>query len=134
MVFREAATLDGFSFQLLQQLPNSPDMNVLDLGFFRSIQALQHQKSAYNYAQLVKAVNATFKSLQVNALKFVWITLQACTVEVSKNLGGIDYHFPNMNKTKLAREGRLPHCLGVRREIIYEALHYFGHKGGSKYI
>ena len=43
-VFREVATLDGFSFHLVQQPPNSPDMNVLDLGFFMSIQSLQHQK------------------------------------------------------------------------------------------
>ena len=40
IVFREATTLDGFSFHLVQQLPNSPDMNVLDLRFFRSIEAL----------------------------------------------------------------------------------------------
>ena len=38
VVFRETATLDGFSFHLVQQPPNSPDMNVLDLRFFRSIQ------------------------------------------------------------------------------------------------
>ncbi|XP_057537379.1 uncharacterized protein LOC130815059 [Amaranthus tricolor] len=71
IVFREAATLDGFSFHLVQQPPNSPDMNLLDLRFFRSIQALQHQKLACNYAQLVMAVNATFESLQPNVLKFV---------------------------------------------------------------
>ena len=48
IVFREAVTLDGFSFHLVQQPPNSLDMNVLDLGFFRSVQALQHKKSTYN--------------------------------------------------------------------------------------
>ena len=76
-------------------------------------------------------MNATFKSLQPNALKFVWITLQACKVEVIKNLGGIDYHIPHMNKSKLAREGRLPHCLRVRKEIIYEALRYMDTKMGQ---
>ena len=39
-----------------------------------------------------------------------------------KKLGGIDYHIPHMNKTKLAREGRLPDYLTVRKEIIYESL------------
>ncbi|XP_057535502.1 uncharacterized protein LOC130813678 [Amaranthus tricolor] len=68
-VFREVATFDGFSFHLVQQPPNSPDMNVLELGFFRSIQSLQHQKSAYNYAQLVNAVTAAFDNLKPNALK-----------------------------------------------------------------
>ncbi|XP_057526369.1 uncharacterized protein LOC130805603 [Amaranthus tricolor] len=121
-VFREVATLDGFSFHLVQQPPTSPDMNVLDLGFFRSIQSLQHKKSTYNYAQLVNAVSAAFDNLQPNTLKYVWITLQACKVEVIKKLGGIDYDIPHMRKSKLAREGRLPHCLGVQKEIIYEAI------------
>ncbi|XP_057543524.1 uncharacterized protein LOC130821758 [Amaranthus tricolor] len=89
-VFREVATLDRFSFHLVQQPPNSPDMNVLDLGFFRSIQWLQHQKSAYNYAQLINTVSAAFNNLHPNALKYVWIILQACKVEVIKKLGGID--------------------------------------------
>ncbi|XP_057545833.1 uncharacterized protein LOC130824831 [Amaranthus tricolor] len=71
VVFREVATLDGFCFHLVQQPPNSPDMNVLDLGFFRSIQSLQHQKLAYNYAQLVNAVSAAFDNLHPNALKYV---------------------------------------------------------------
>ncbi|CEG36307.1 uncharacterized protein PHALS_02214 [Plasmopara halstedii] len=34
---------DGFNISLHCQPPNSPDMNVLDLGLFRSIQSLQHQ-------------------------------------------------------------------------------------------
>ncbi|XP_057532895.1 uncharacterized protein LOC130810784 [Amaranthus tricolor] len=123
-VFREVATLDGFNFHLVQQPPNSPDMNVLDLGFFRSIQSLQHQKSAYNYSQLVKAVKLSFDNLTPNALKNVWITLQACKIEVIKKLGGMDYAIPHMSKAKLEREGRLPHCLGVQQETIYQALRY----------
>ena len=43
-------------------------------------------------------------------------------------MGGIAYHIPYMNKTKLARKGRLPHCLGVRKKIIFEALHYLDTK------
>ncbi|XP_057543296.1 uncharacterized protein LOC130821520 [Amaranthus tricolor] len=121
-VFREVATLDGFSFHLVQQPPNSPDMNEFDLGFFRSIQSLQHQKSAYNYAQLVNVVTIAFDNLKPNALKNVWITLQACKIEVIKKLGGMDYDIPHMSKSKLERERRLPHCLGVQQETIYEVV------------
>lgn len=103
-------------------------MNVLDLGFFRSIQALQYQKSAYIYSQLVKTVNSAFESLTPNTFKFVWITLPACKIEVIKKLGGIDYHIPHGNMTELAREGRLSNYLGVRKEIIYEALCYLDTK------
>ena len=51
---------DEFYIQLVQQPSNFPDTNVLDLGFFISIQALQYQKVAYNVAQLVRAVNNAF--------------------------------------------------------------------------
>ncbi|XP_051151877.1 uncharacterized protein LOC127265901 [Andrographis paniculata] len=39
--FINAATTDGFHIVLIQQPPNSPDMNVNDLGWFRAIQSLQ---------------------------------------------------------------------------------------------
>ena len=56
---------------------------------------------------MVKTLNHAFESLQPTLMKFVWITLQAFKVKVIKKLGGIDYHIPHMNKTKLAREERL---------------------------
>ena len=40
--FLEEAIKHGFYIQLVQQPPNSPNMSVLDLGFFRSIRALQY--------------------------------------------------------------------------------------------
>ena len=94
---------DGFYIQLVQQPPNSPDMNVLDLGFFRPIQALQYQKVSYNVTQLVKAVNNAFQNLSPQCLRFVFITLQACMIEVMRRQRGFDYHIPHMNKTKAAR-------------------------------
>ncbi|GJZ21937.1 hypothetical protein Tco_0558976 [Tanacetum coccineum] len=44
--FVEAASRDGFDIQLRFQPANSPDLNVLDLGFFRAIQSLQEQESS----------------------------------------------------------------------------------------
>ncbi|KAH0675802.1 hypothetical protein KY285_023603 [Solanum tuberosum] len=38
--FRRAATEDGFDIRLMWQPPNSPDLNILDLGFFGAIQSL----------------------------------------------------------------------------------------------
>ena len=63
-----------------------------------------------------------------STMKFVWIALQACKVEVIKKLGGIDYHIPHMNKTKLTREGRFLEYLSVRREIMYDSLRYLDTK------
>ena len=70
-IFWEAANQDAFKIHLVQQPPNSPDINVLDLGFFRSIQSLQHQKAAYNYTQLVREVTGAFEALENYTLRFV---------------------------------------------------------------
>lgn len=42
--YLEAAKKYGLNIRLTCQPPNSPDMNVLDLGFFRAIQSL-HQEA-----------------------------------------------------------------------------------------
>lgn len=47
------------------QPPNSPDLNVLDLGFFSSIQALQHRESPNSIDELVTAVISLFKNLKL---------------------------------------------------------------------
>ncbi|CAM9939939.1 unnamed protein product, partial [Pylaiella littoralis] len=40
----EACSSDGFDIRLINQPPNSPDTNILDLGFFASIQSLQDHR------------------------------------------------------------------------------------------
>ena len=54
--FCEAAKQEGFDIRLICQPPNSPDFNVLDLGFFRAIQAIQYKKNAKTLETLVPAV------------------------------------------------------------------------------
>jgi hypothetical protein len=45
-LFCETTKQEGFDIQLICQPPNSPDFNILDLGFFRAIQAIQYTKIA----------------------------------------------------------------------------------------
>ncbi|OMP10667.1 hypothetical protein COLO4_04362 [Corchorus olitorius] len=54
--FLEAARREGFDIRLTNQPPNSPDLNVLDLGFFRAIQALQYQEAPNTVVKLVSDV------------------------------------------------------------------------------
>nr|GMD88115.1 Transposase, Tc1-like protein [Ipomoea batatas] len=61
--FLEAAKKDGFDIHLTCQPPNSPDMNVLDLGFFRALQSLQHQESPRNVDELVAATHKAFNEI-----------------------------------------------------------------------
>jgi len=55
-VFCEAAKQDGFDIRLICQPPNSPDFNILYLGFFRAIQAIQYKKNAKTLEALVPTV------------------------------------------------------------------------------
>ena len=55
-LFCEHAKRDGFDIRLISQPPNSPDFNILDLGFFRAIQAIQYKKNAKTIQDLVLAV------------------------------------------------------------------------------
>ena len=41
---KAAATAGGWAIKFANQLPRSPDFNVLDLGWFDSLQSLQYQK------------------------------------------------------------------------------------------
>jgi hypothetical protein len=54
--FCEAAKQEGFDIRLICQPPNSPDFNILDLGFFRAIQAIQYKKNAKSIEALVPTV------------------------------------------------------------------------------
>ncbi|KAG3034460.1 hypothetical protein PC120_g1430 [Phytophthora cactorum] len=40
-----AGSIGGWTIQMRCQLPRSPDLNVLDLGYFSFIQALQYRKA-----------------------------------------------------------------------------------------
>lgn len=55
-VFCEDAREHGFDIRIMCQPPNSPDFNVLDLGFFRAIQTIQYKKNARTIEQLVPTV------------------------------------------------------------------------------
>jgi len=54
--FCAVAKQDGFDIRLICQPPNSPDFNILDLGFFRANQAIQYKKDAKTIKDLIPAV------------------------------------------------------------------------------
>ena len=99
---------DGFTFVLTQQPANSPDCNILDLGFFRSIQSLMHKKMPKTVEDLSGAVYDSFNELHPKTLSNVWMTLQFVSNEILKHKGNNDYQLPHNKKKILEDEGRLP--------------------------
>jgi hypothetical protein len=58
--FCRAVSDGGFDIRLTFQPPNSPDLNVLDLGFFSAIQSLQEQEVTNSVDALTEAVQKSF--------------------------------------------------------------------------
>ncbi|WCJ44147.1 hypothetical protein M5689_024834 [Euphorbia peplus] len=119
--FIEAAKGDGFDIKLYCQPPNSPDMNVLDLGFFRAIESMQHQEAPTNIDEFILAVEKAFEIFPKEELNNVFLTLQSCMVEVMRNVGGNNYKTPHMKKHVLMRRGELPDVIEFDIEILNQA-------------
>ncbi|XP_074321429.1 uncharacterized protein LOC141657936 [Silene latifolia] len=132
--FRRAGTEDGWNIEFTHQPPNSPDLNVLDLGFFRAIQSLQQKKKSKVVKDLVDNTMKAFEELEVKKLNYVFITLQACMLEIMKLKGGNDYPLPHMHKSKLAAAGLLPDYLNADIEMVKDCVRYVQNVGDASSI
>ena len=74
--FCNAVEALDLNVQLVCQPPNSPNMNVLDLGFFNAIQSLQHKAAPRNIDELIWAVYESFEALHWSNLNDIFLTLQ----------------------------------------------------------
>lgn len=90
----------GWNICFRCQPPYSPDFNVLNLGFFNSIQALQYQYAPKTIDDLVECVQRAFDDLEWTSLDDVLLSLQ---MEMSSCLecnGGNNYKLGYMSKKK----------------------------------
>ena len=112
MEFKEAVDEIGLNFTVYTQSPNSPDTNILDLGFFRAIQSFNDHCSA-NEEELIKSVEKAYGEYPWQKLNHVWLTLQSCLNMIIENDGGNDYKIPHMGKESMERRGLLPRVLDI---------------------
>ena len=105
--FKEVVDKIGLNLTVYTQSPNSPDTNILDLGFFRAIQAFNDDCTA-NEKELIKLVEKAYGEYPLHKLNHVWLTLQSCFNMIIENDGGNDYKIPQMGKESLERRGLLP--------------------------
>lgn len=116
--FVAAASQSRLDIRLTCQPPNSPDFNILDLGFFRAIQSLQQKMRARTIPDLVQAVEKSFYDYSPVKLNYVWLTLQQCMKESMKLEGGNRYKIPHINKERLQRLGGLPTQISCVRALV----------------
>lgn len=80
-IFCEAAQQEGFDIQLICQPSNSPDLNILDLGFFAAIQTIQYKEAAKTVGELVSAVQNAFENYPPTSSNRMFLTLHHVLVE-----------------------------------------------------
>ncbi|ETV93782.1 hypothetical protein H310_12346 [Aphanomyces invadans] len=105
-VLAEVST-DGWVFMVRRQPPNSPDFNVLDLGFLASIQALQYKTFSRSVDDVISSTLCAFEALRVETLGNVFLTLQAIMRQILEHDGNNDFKIPHMKKDTLRRCGSL---------------------------
>ena len=103
--------------RIINQPPNSPDMNVLDLGFFNSLQSLAYGTISGSIDELIANVQKEFNEYDPSTLNRVFLTLQGYLIEVMKDGGGNRYKIPHMDKDRLEALGMLPKSLTVDRQL-----------------
>lgn len=120
--FINAAQSDGFHISLANQPANSPDLNINDLGFFRIIQGLQHEKAPKTVCQLVDAVVKAYGEVTDKTLNYVWLSLMNCMTEILKQKGNNNYKLPHIGKKRLERLGLLPTYITAPLDLVENAL------------
>ncbi|XP_025876903.2 uncharacterized protein [Oryza sativa Japonica Group] len=123
-MFCEAAKQDGFNIKLVCQPANSPDLNVLDLGFFNSIQSIQYKSASTTTEELVAAIDRAFEDYPVRLSNRIFLSLHACMREVIEVLGDNSYDLPHIKKGVLERQGRLPLQLRCDAKSVNNANNY----------
>ena len=104
----EEGSRDGWNIVITNQPPNSPDFNVLDLGFFNAIQSLQHKEAPKTVDDLIKVVEDSFNAITRETLDNTFLTYQSAMESAMKAGGSNQYKLVHMGKEKLRREGKLP--------------------------
>ena len=114
-VFR-SITASNLPIRLTKKPPQSPDLNVLDLGYFTSIKGLQQKKDCEDVKDLVTTVIESYEDLDVSKLTNVWITLQIVMLAILRVGGNNAYTLPHIKKQKMEREGKLSTYVMVSEE------------------
>lgn len=100
-----AGKLDGWDISLVAQPPNSPDLNVLDLGYFASLQALQQTKKMSSIEEVICAVEESYHELDVVSLDNIFVTLMGVMERCLLDKGGNNYYVPHLKKQQRRKKG-----------------------------
>ena len=99
-LFNAALEENGVNAELYTQSANSPDVSLLDLGFFRAIQSF-NDAALTNEEELIKAVSEAYENYPKEKINQTWLTLQCCFNQIITHHGDNDYNIDHISKVKL---------------------------------
>ena len=105
--------------KLYIQTPNSPDVNLSDLGFFRAIQSF-NDASPKNVEELIQSVKDAYETYLQHKLNCTWLTLQSCFNQIILHHGDNSYSIEHISKAKLEWQGQLLDILDVVDDDVYQ--------------
>ena len=114
---QDVAAMDGWDIRGRPQPPNSPDLNVLDLGFFNSIQSLQYKTRPKNIDDLIAKVEESFNKTERKALDNVFMTLQDCMIGILQRGGDNTYKLKHSSKNTKKNNPALPYRICPQEAI-----------------
>ncbi|ETW06578.1 hypothetical protein H310_02796 [Aphanomyces invadans] len=117
----ESVSTDGWKFVVRRQPPNSPDLNVLDLGFFASIEALQYKMVSSSIDDVIFSTLTAFDHLSVDKLENVFLSLQAVMRLVLEHQGDNHFKLPHLRKDALRRAGNLMATVACPVFLLHES-------------
>jgi hypothetical protein len=110
-----------WEFDLCPQPPNSPDMNVLDLGFFASLQAEQWKNPPrFKIDDLINDVMKAWNGYNPSKLDKVFLTHQACMDKCISKYGDNNYRIPHLGKDKFKSVKEVLNVSNKSKEVLCE--------------
>ena len=98
--FRQAIQDQELNAGLYMQAANSPDVNLLDLGFFRAIQSF-NDAAPKNEEELIQSVQLAYTNYPRTRLNRTWLTLQSVFNQIILCNGDNEYDIQHLSKEKL---------------------------------
>lgn len=120
----QSTSSGSVKIELVCQPPNSPDMNVLDLGFFNSIQSMQLRTYSNSVRQLVDNVNRAYENYPSSKVTDVFITYQSVLEDTLRVNGDNNFKLRHGLKSGMNADQKSAFNLSCNESVYKLALDY----------
>jgi hypothetical protein len=100
------------------QPPNSPDINICDLGLFNAVQSAYCPSAPKNHIEIINMVQKTYNEYPHSKIDRIFVTLMSIYNSIIEHYGDNFLKVPHLDKDKMEKEGTLPSELPLSPDAI----------------